>query len=131
MKTQRELTQAEQEEAFRRDYEARNGHLPGRAPEARQEARQATKRPREGIRPDGAAARLLDVARAIRQPFREWELILAAWKTHPLDFCIKGAVEYPSDKRVGSLLHGKRGLVAKGYLVKCGQGLYRVAGEGR
>ena len=107
----REPSLTEQIEAFRRDWEAVNPTLAAlaRAP-----------RPVRAAGVAGCAAqRLLEVARALPQPFTIEELVVAAWRAYPHVFGLRGwAGQYPSDNTVKTYLYGRRGLISRGFLRK-------------
>ena len=108
----REPSVIEQTEAFHREWEAANPTLVAlaRAP-----------RPVRAAGVAGCAAqRLLEVARALPQPFTVEALVVAAWVAYPHVFGLRGwAGQYPSDNTVKTYLYGRRGLIGRGFLRKC------------
>lgn len=75
---------------------------------------------------DSQQARLAAVAADLPQPFTAADLVVAAWKRQPATFSLPG-YPHPDSNKVLALLFGKRGLVARGHLVRCAAKTYRVA----
>ena len=63
-------------------------------------------------------------------PFTASTLVVEAWKHSPKAFCLDGMQDYPSDNRVLCNLMGKRGLVARGLLIRTKPKLYRLSPDG-
>ncbi len=124
----RDPSPAEQERFFLETWERENAGMNGRHdPNAPQTAEDRSRRPRP-LKAASASSQLLESARGFPGPFLLSDLVVAAWMLHPEMFGLKGREEdYPSDKRVGCLVDGKRGLVSRGLLVRLPGGKLRVA----
>lgn len=73
----------------------------------------------------------LELEQAGHKPFTAEALTVAAWKKWPQAFGIKGFREhYPCTNSTFTCLMGKRGLPARGWLVKVGQKLYTLSRQG-
>jgi hypothetical protein len=80
------------------------------------------------LRASGHWLTLLRVARTIPQPFMLNDISVAVWKACPEFFGMKG-YPYPDNHKVHYILYGDRGLIAKGLLLRVGEGLFRVPDE--
>jgi hypothetical protein len=80
------------------------------------------------LRASGHWVTLLRVARTIPQPFMLNDISVAVWKACPEFFGMKG-YPYPDNHKVHYILYGDRGLIAKGMLLRVGEGLFRVPDE--
>jgi len=69
---------------------------------------------------------LLRVARSIAQPFTLNDVSVAVWQACPEFFGMRG-YPYPDNHKVHYILYGNRGLIAKGFIQRVRQGLFRVA----
>ncbi len=122
-------TPAQQEEEWRREWEERNGFTAGRAPEpvaTPPGGRQGVGAPPEALKPDSQAGVALATARAFGRPFNFGQLVQAAWR-RSLVFDLEGIEqELPDSRKVWNTLCGKRGLISRGLVRKCGEGLYEV-----
>jgi len=76
---------------------------------------------------------LLRTAATLDAPFSAEQLVVAAWKLHPIRFGLKNGYEkqYPDSNRVLSCLMGAKGLVKRGWFVKVGEKMYRLSSTGR
>jgi hypothetical protein len=92
-------------------------------------SRQDRDRTRRGaikrLRASGHWITLLQTARTIPQPFTLNDVSVAVWKACPEFFGMKG-YPYPDNHKVHYILYGDRGLIAKGMIVRVGEGLFRV-----
>lgn len=92
-------------------------------------AREDRDRTRRGalkrLRSSGHWLTLLRVARTIAQPFMLNDISVAVWKACPDFFGMKG-YPYPDNHKVHYILYGDRGLIAKGLILRVGEGLFRV-----
>src|SRR5215471_11634615 len=89
-----------------------------------QSRRQMIKR----LRGSGHWLTLLRTARTIPQPFTLNDISVAVWKTCPEFFGMKG-YPYPDNHKVHYILYGVKGLIARGYILRVRQGLFRVPEE--
>ena len=65
------------------------------------------------------------------QILRAEQITFLAWTKYPDDFGLDGySGQFPDHHRVYCSLYGRRGLVAKGYLVHIGEKLFRVPKDG-
>jgi hypothetical protein len=80
------------------------------------------------LRANGHWLTLLRVARTIPQPFTLNDISVAVWQTCPEFFGMKG-YPYPDNHKVHYILYGEKGLIAKGYIKRVRQGLFRVPEE--
>lgn len=82
------------------------------------------------------AQQVLQAARQLEleghRPFSAEALIVAAWRSNPHAFGLKGfAEQYPDSNRVLSVIMGERGLARQGLLDKVGVKLYTLTDHGR
>jgi hypothetical protein len=77
------------------------------------------------LRAGGHWLTLLRVARTVPQPFTLNDLSVAAWRTHPELFGMKG-YPFPDNHRIHYILYGTRGLIAKGIVRRVREGLFRL-----
>src|SRR5207247_4741279 len=77
------------------------------------------------LRGSGHWLTLLRIARTIPQPFTLNDISVAVWKACPEFFGMKG-YPYPDNHKVHYILYGDRGLIAKGMILRVGEGLFRV-----
>jgi hypothetical protein len=82
------------------------------------------------LRASGHWLTLLRVARTIPQPFTLNDISVAVWKACPEFFGMKG-YPYPDNHKVHFILYGRRGLIAKGLILRVRQGLFRVPDDVR
>lgn len=80
------------------------------------------------LRANGHWLTLLRVARTVPQPFTLNDVSVAAWRSCPEFFSMKGYA-YPDNHKVHSILYGHRGLIAKGLIRRISEGLFRVPDE--
>jgi hypothetical protein len=80
------------------------------------------------LRASGHWLTLLRVARTIPQPFTLNDISVAVWKTCPEFFGMKG-YPYPDNHKVHYILYGVKGLIARGFIQRVRQGLFRVPEE--
>lgn len=85
----------------------------------------ARKKAFKRLRSSGHWLTLLRVARTIPQPFTLNDISVAVWRTCPDFFGMKG-YPYPDNHKVHYILYGDRGLIAKGFIQRVSQGLFRV-----
>jgi hypothetical protein len=71
-------------------------------------------------RPRSVREYVLEAARLLRQPFSLSELVVLCWQQAPALFSLDGYEEYPDPQPVRCVLYGRRGLVARGELVRAG-----------
>jgi hypothetical protein len=92
-------------------------------------SRQDRDRTRRGaikrLRASGHWVTLMQAARTIPQPFTLNDISVAVWKACPEFFGMKG-YPYPDNHKVHYILYGDRGLIAKGMILRVGEGLFRV-----
>jgi hypothetical protein len=92
-------------------------------------SRQDRDRTRRGaikrLRASGHWVTLMQAARTIPQPFTLNDISVAVWKACPEFFGMKG-YPYPDNHKVHYILYGDRGLIAKGMILRVGEGLSRV-----
>jgi hypothetical protein len=77
------------------------------------------------LRASGHWVTLMQAARTIPQPFTLNDISVAVWKACPEFFGMKG-YPYPDNHKVHYILYGDRGLIAKGMILRVGEGLFRV-----
>lgn len=127
----KDLTPAEQEAAFRAEWERQNANLDGRHEDAVARSAQdpvGRTLKRSGLSPEGTAGRLYRAAYSFQGDFGLSALVLMAWTRWPIMFGLPGMEnKHPSDNRVKAVLYGQRGLIARGLLTKTPDGLLRVA----
>jgi hypothetical protein len=107
------------------DYADKTGDDAAHAREDRDRTRRGTLK---RLRASGHWVTLLRVARTIAQPFMLNDISVAVWKACPEFFGMKG-YPYPDNHKVHYILYGDRGLIAKGMLLRVGEGLFRVPDE--
>ncbi|HZT83690.1 MAG TPA: hypothetical protein VFA26_25900 [Gemmataceae bacterium] len=91
----------------------------------RAERDEARQRVYHRLRASGHWLTLLRVARTLPQPFTLNDVSVAAWKACPEFFGMRG-YPYPDNHKVHFILYGRRGLIAKGRILRVRQGLFRV-----
>jgi hypothetical protein len=94
----------------------------------REDKDRSRKKTLKKLRASGHWLTLLRVARTIPQPFTLNDISVAVWKTCPEFFGMKG-YPYPDNHKVHYILYGVKGLIARGYIKRVRQGLFRVPEE--
>src|ERR1700722_18683135 len=65
-------------------------------------------------------------------PFSAEALIVGVWQKYPVTFGLKGYAElYPDSNKVLASIMGEKGLARRGWLIKTGQKMDALTGEGR
>lgn len=76
----------------------------------------------------GRSTKVLNVlhtmSKSIKREVTTEEIVVAAWMSHPEDFCLDGFPQYPDSSKVIFTLMGRKGLVGKGFLKRVGPGRY-------
>ena len=85
--------------------------------------------PRPRRSPVSQTTLLLEVARAMVQPFTREQLVIAAWREYPEIFGLKG-FSHPDSHKVSSALYGAKGLIARKMLTRLADGKFETGGAG-
>ncbi|HEX4591769.1 MAG TPA: hypothetical protein VH120_17665 [Gemmataceae bacterium] len=88
---------------------------------------QATRRRKyDALVASGKAAIVLAVARTLPDAFRLNDLSVACWKHDPAYFAMKGYPQHPDNHKIHSFLYGRRGLIAREFIERLSEGVFRV-----
>lgn len=72
-------------------------------------------------------SRIIVEAMAELGPATHTEIVIAAWQKNRRVLGLKGAFGYPDSNKVSAALYGKRGLIAKGHVLRHGKTKFKLA----
>jgi hypothetical protein len=78
----------------------------------------------------GKAAVVLAVAKTLPDQFRLNDLSVACWQHDPAYFAMRGYPQHPDNHKIHSFLYGRRGLIARGFIDRLAEGVFRVHRSG-